>query len=332
MQSIHNRNTIPYFHSVSIRWYLRSFLVNSTMHESLHEYMKVGLVHFMAFPECMGGDGPIIESAKSVLRDPFFEVLEITRIKDVATRRELRALAEQARVELGFGAQPILLGGKLDLNHPDKSERGKALDAVRAGIEEAASMGIRSVAILSGPVSADYDAAKQWLTESIGALCDYAAPRNIAIVLETFDQVPFGKNCLIGPTRDAIEVSKAIRASHPSFGLLLDLSHLPLLSESSGAALRMAKEHLTHVHIGNCAMDDPAHPAYGDNHPRFGAAGTRNDVKELAEFLRVLIEIGYLKKGERRIVSFEVKPMAGESSEAVIAGSKRALEAAWRLV
>ena len=28
------------------------------MNESLHEYMKVGLVHFMAFPECMGGEGP----------------------------------------------------------------------------------------------------------------------------------------------------------------------------------------------------------------------------------------------------------------------------------
>ena len=79
-------------------------------------------------------------------------------------------------------------------------------------------------------------------------------------------------------------------------------------------------------------MDDPGHPAYGDNHPRFGAPGTRNDVPQLVEYLKVLLHEGYLSKEHRRILSFEVKPMAGESSEEIIVESKRKLEEAWKLV
>jgi hypothetical protein len=55
-------------------------------------------------------------------------------------------------------------------------------------------------------------------------------------------------------------------------------------------------------------------------------------VAELAEYLKVLLEIGYLSKENRRILSFEVKPMADESSEVVIANAKRTFRQAWDLV
>jgi len=302
------------------------------MKDSLHDYIRPGLVHFMAYPACMGGDGPVLETVSALCGDPFFEVLEITHIEEDGVRNEVRAVAEEARVQLCYGAQPILLGGKLDLNHADETERQKAIDAVKGGIDEAASMGIGAVGLLSGKVSEDYDAAKARLVDSLDKLCTYGKAKNATIVLETFDQVPYGKNCLIGPTQDAVEVSAHVRNFHSDFGLMLDLSHLPLIGEASEAALNLAREHLVHVHIGNCAMDDPTHPAYGDNHPRFGAPGTRNDVPELAEFLKVLLDMGYLNREARKIVSFEVKPMAGESPEAVIAGSKRALLEAWRRI
>ncbi len=302
------------------------------MRESLHDYMRVGLVHFMAYPECMGGDGPIVETVQRLCTDPFFEVLEITRINDAEQRRQVRECCEQAGVMLGFGAQPILLGGTLDLNHPDAADRGRAVAAVVAGIDQAAEMGIGRVAVLSGRVSEDKAAAMDRLIESLLGLCDHAATHGIEVVLETFDQVSYGKNCLIGSTRDAVQVSEAVRRRHPSFGLMLDMSHLPLQGEEFAAAIAEAGDHLVHAHIGNCAMDDPAHPAYGDNHPRFGAPGTRNGVKELTAFLRVLLDAGYIGREARRIVSFEVKPMAGEMPDAVVAGSKRALVEAWRRV
>lgn len=302
------------------------------MNEPLHDYMRLGLIHFMAYPQCGGGEGPIVETFQSIALDPFFDVVEVTQMKDPETRRMVRALAEQARVNLAFGCQPILLGGKLDLNHPDVAERRKAVDAVKGGIDQGRELGCKGAAVLSGPVSADYDAGKQRLIDSLRELCYYARAQGMTLALETFDQVPYGKNCLIGPTRDAVTVSEAVRKEYPDFGLMLDLSHLPLLGESSREALTTAGDHLVHVHIGNCAMDDPAHPAYGDNHPRFGAGGTRNDVAELTEYLDVLLETGYLDKSKRRVVSFEVKPMAGEDPEAVIAGSKRTLLEAWRHV
>ena len=152
------------------------------------------------------------------------------------------------------------------------------------------------------------------------------------LVMETFDQVPFGKNCLIGPNADAVAVSKEVRKEFPDFGIMLDLSHLPLQHEESAPAIKLAGEHMVHAHIGNCAMDDASHPAYGDNHPRFGAPGTRNDVKELTEYLRALLDNGYLSTTNRRVLSFEVKPMSGEDSEAIIAGSKRTLDQAWRML
>jgi len=52
-------------------------------------------------------------------------------------------------------------------------------------------------------------------------------------------------------------------------------------------------------------------------------------LKSFADFLKVLFDIGYLGEGEPKIVSFEVKPLPGESSELVIANAKRTLNEAW---
>ena len=296
------------------------------------DYMKVGLVHFMAYPGCMGGEGPIVETVSRVVDDPFFEVIEVTQMKAPVTRATVQVLLESSRIEPYFGAQPILLGGKLDLNHPVKADRDRAVKAVEWGVNQAVELRCGAVAVLSGPVSEDRKAAQGRLVESLKRLCGFAEPKGIRIVLETFDQLSFGKNCLVGPTAEAVALSTEIRDEFPEFGLMLDLSHLPLLDESAAHAITTAADHLVHVHIGNCAMDDPEHPAYGDNHPRFGTPGTRNDVAELAEFLKVLLDAGYLSAEHRKVVSFEVKPLPGEEAEAVIAGSKRTLGEAWRRV
>ncbi|MER3486117.1 MAG: xylose isomerase, partial [Chloroflexota bacterium] len=65
-------------------------------------------------------------------------------------------------------------------------------------------------------------------------------------------------------------------------------------------------------------MRDRSHPAYGDQHPRFGVPGGENDVAELAAYLRALLKIGYFDKPlptKRPVLTFEVKPMPGESAE-----------------
>jgi hypothetical protein len=52
-------------------------------------------------------------------------------------------------------------------------------------------------------------------------------------------------------------------------------------------------------------------------------------VPQLVEFLRELFEIGYLGRGRRPVVAFEVKPLPGETSGAIVASAKRTLLEAW---
>ena len=56
------------------------------------------------------------------------------------------------------------------------------------------------------------------------------------------------------------------------------------------------------------------------------------DVKELADYLRVLFSIGFLAEGKRPFTGFEMKPPKTSSSELVIANCKRSLADAWRLI
>ena len=305
------------------------------MNEPLSHYARVGIIHFMLWPQTMSGDGPIVETIERLAADSDFDAVEVTRINDPATRARVRATLETARMTVAFGAQPILLGGKLDLNAPGDAARAAAIEAVKQAIDQAADLGAAGLAVLSGPDPgpAGRDAATGRLVDSLKWLADYAAHKgDLPIVLETFDRVPFGKNCLIGPNAEAAEVARRVRRDFPSFGLMIDLSHLPLQGETPQQAVAATREFLVHAHMGNCVMRDAAHEAYGDNHPRFGVPGGENDVAELTAYLRALLDAGFLNRAERPILSFEVKPLEGESVEALIAGSKRTLAAAWAAV
>jgi sugar phosphate isomerase/epimerase len=305
------------------------------MDQPLSRSARIGIIHFMLWPRAMSGEGPIAETVERLVADTAFDAIEVTRIADRDARRCVRALCETARVSLAFGAQPILLGGQLDLNALDESPRTAAIEAVQEGIDQAIELGAVGVAVLSGPDPglAHREQAADLLVDSLKWLCDYAAHKGgLPVALETFDRQPFGKNCLIGPSTEAAEVARRVREHFPSFGLLLDLSHLPLLGETPREALRAAGDALVHAHMGNCVMRDPAHPAYGDNHPRFGVPGGENDVLELAEYLRALLDARFLDPVRRPILSFEVKPLAGESADALIAGSLRTLADAWAAV
>lgn len=302
------------------------------MKSDLHQMMRVGIVTFMAFPEIASGDGPVLEAIEAICCDPYFESIELTRINDGTVRQRVAALLAASHMEVGFACQPIQLGAKLDLNSPDEGERKRAIETLKSYLAMAKELGATKFALLSGkdPGAGERDQAIERLIDSLSELCEAARAYDLAVTLEVFDR-EIDKKAVIGSTKDAVRVAARLRPHFPDFGLMLDLSHLPLQGESSREALTLAKDYITHIHVGNCILD-PAHPLYGDSHPRFGAPGGVNDVAELAEFLRILVDIGYLSEGITRTVAFEVKPMPGESSRVVIANAKRTLRAAWRLV
>jgi len=298
------------------------------------EKLNLGIVHFMAYPQTIKGEGPVLETLRAIIEDRDFSFIEVTHIEDKGVRAEAAAMLKESGKRYAYGAQPCLLTRKQDLNSANFSERQAAVDTVKRSIDEAVEIGAEGLAFLSGknPGPDLRASAVELLQESVTAICRHARSANpgLKILLESFDRVPFGKNALIGPTSEAVAFAETIRTEFPGFSLMLDLSHLPMLGEDSETALKLAKKVLGHIHIGNCVIKAPGHPAYGDEHPSFGIEAGENGVAELAEFLNALEKIGYLAPGSANPVSFEVKPMAGEDSAGVVAAAKTTLRQAWK--
>ena len=307
------------------------------------DYMSVGIVHFMAFPEAGQGDGAVVETLRTLCEDDYFQVVEVTAIREAAVRQRAIQLVRDSGKRAVFGAQPVLLAGRHDLNSADPRARQAALDAVRAVIPQAKEWDACSLAVLSGPDpgEAKRPLAKALLCASLKELCEISRRAGgPPVLLETFDRAAFGKNCLIGPSEEAAWVADRVHPYFRGFGLVLDLSHLPLLGETPDHALKIVRQDLRHVHIGNCVLRDRSHPAYGDQHPMFGIPEGENGVDQLAAFLKGLIEIRYIGAPsasgsapdgpKRNIVSFEVKPFAGQTSAQVLENAKQTLDAAWK--
>lgn len=303
------------------------------MNESIYRYMKVGLIHFMAYPATMKGEGPVLETIRKIAVDDYFNAIEITWIKDAEVRRQAKKLLDASHMTVAYGGQPRLLTTGLNINDTDEEGRMKAVSMLKEGIDEAYEMGAVGFAFLSGKYEEERkEEAYRALVKSTRELCTYAAAKGIMkIVHEIFDY-DVDKKSLVGPATLAKRYAEEITAEFHNFGLMVDLSHLPLIRETAEQAILPVKDYIVHAHMGNCVVKDPGLPAYGDAHPRFGFPGGENDVDELVEFLKVLKQIGFLNDKNPPIVSFEVKPYGDEDPDIVAANAKRTLNLAWARV
>lgn len=303
------------------------------MQQPYQKYLETSLIHFMAYSDTIGGDGPILETLEKIATDPFFTAVEVGQMNDPETRKQAAQLLKQAHMRVGFGAQPMLLLDNLSLNSPDEGERGKAIDAMKQGVDQAYELGAERLGLLSGPAPSDPSQREEQinlLIDSLNQICEYAENKgDLGITLETFDET-IDKEALIGNDhKEAARVAEEVKKSGHDFGIMVDLSHLPMQEETPMEALSAVKDHLVHAHVGNCVISDEDHPAYGDVHPRFGISCGENDVPELVEYLEALFEVGFLGGDEKPFVGFEVSPLEGESAEVIIANAKRTFNEAW---
>ena len=290
----------------------------------------------MAYPAAQSGDNPTyLETLSQLVQDDFFSVLELVWIKDPALRRSVKEIVESGHVAITYGAQSALLNQRLDLSSTNDTERKRAVDQVKTCIDEAYELGAERLSLLSGFDRGESERANlmRLLVDSLKEICAYGEQRHMPITMEAFDR-EVEKKCLIGPAPEATAFARTIRRDYKNFGIMYDMAHGAILNEDPKRALTTLRPYLDHVHIGNCVMRTPTHPAYGDKHPRFGIEGGEHDVKELTHFLKVLFDIGYIgkkSKGDGRLptVGFEIKPMPQENPEVVIAGSKRVWKQAW---
>lgn len=77
----------------------------------------------MAFPDCLNGEGPIVETVSKIAEALFFSGIEIDWIKDPELRARTKAVLETSHLKVGYGAQPSLLTQNLNLNSLAEDER-----------------------------------------------------------------------------------------------------------------------------------------------------------------------------------------------------------------
>ena len=296
------------------------------MRESIHKYFKVGTIQWMSFPRMDG-----LESLKTICRDDFFDAVEINTNKLGQIMDEARALLDQSHLKVCYGAQPALLGPKLNPNDLDEAGRQKAEDALKESLDKAAFFGAKGIAFLSGKWQAETkEQAYAQLLKTTVNVCAYAASKGMNVELEVFDY-DVDKASLIGPAPLAARFAADVRCLCPNFGLLVDLSHFPICHEVAKDVIRTCRPYITHLHFGN-AVADPGAEGYGDWHQRFGYPGSANDVPELLDYLRVLREEGFFNAAEPLVLSMEVQPTAREDELTVLANTKRCLNRAWALL
>lgn len=303
------------------------------MEQSMRRFMKVGIILHVSYPQLGGGEGPILECLERICGDDYFEAVEVARMKDPKVRKKAAELIRMAHMVSAYGGQSRTLSAGLNINDLDDTRRAMAVDTLKEGIDEAYEMGCAGFSFLSGRYDGEQrEQAFGQLLKSTRELCGYAKEKgNMPVCCEVFDY-DIDKKALIGPADLAARYAGEIRKEYGNFGLLVDLSHIPMIHETIRESILPVKDYIIHAHMGNTVIKSPDCEAYGDNHPRFGFPDSENDVEELAQYLRTLLEIGFLGGKERPIVSFEVKPWRDESPEVIIANAKRTLNLAWELV
>ena len=298
------------------------------MKDSIHKYFQIGTIQWMSHPPA---DYEVLESIKTICCDDYFDVLEVTQMKDEAVREKARKMLEQAHMRVCYGAQPRLLGTGLNPNDIDEEGRLKAERTLLEAVDEAEYLGAGGSAFLAGTwEEKTKEESYVQLKKTTKRVCDYAAEKGMAVELEVFDY-DMDKAALIGPAPYAAKFAADMRCMCSNFGLIVDLSHFPTTYETSKFVIQTLRPYITHFHIGNAVVKKGCE-AYGDQHPRFGYPESANDTEQLLEFFKVLKEEGFLNKDQPYVLSFEVKPWKGEDGDLVLAGTKRVINRAWALL
>lgn len=298
------------------------------MKDPIQKYFQVGTIQWMSHPPVSYN---LLDSIRMIATDEYFTALEVCQIPDDETRAKAKKMLEESHLKVCYGAQPRLLGPKLNPNDLDEEGRKKAEATLLEAVDEAEYLGAKGIAFLAGKWEKEtQEQAYEQLLKTTRAVCSYAATKGMMVELEVFD-FDMDKAALIGPAPYAARFAADMRMTHNNFGLLVDLSHFPTTYETSKFVVQTLRPYITHFHIGNAVVEEGCE-AYGDQHPRFGYPNSANDVEELRDFFTVLKEEGFFNKENPYVLSLEVKPWGDEDGDIILANTKRVINRAWALV
>lgn len=297
----------------------------------IHNYAKIGIVLTQAYPEASKNEMAFLAALKKILVDDYFDLLEISQLPFASLNDVVPAIIKASHMDFTYCGHSRLFASKLNINSLDETERVKAVEEMKRGLDEAHAFGASEYQFLSRT----YDETKiaehiDALAKSTREICEYAKQYNIPVTLEIFDY-DVDKKSLLGPIDRVVAFMEKVK-DLDNFGFMVDCSHIPLIRETLSENMDPIKDKILHAHMGNAQFKIKDDAAYGDMHPRFGYPGGENDTEYLAEFLQKLKDYGYLYEGGNNDLSFEIRPVPGEDPDLVIANAKRTLNAAWRMV
>ena len=90
------------------------------MREPIQKYFQIGTIQWMSHPPV---DYNLLDSVKTLAEDEYFSAIEIGKIDDENMREKVKRMLEQSHMKVCYGAQPRLLGPKLNPNDIDEEGR-----------------------------------------------------------------------------------------------------------------------------------------------------------------------------------------------------------------
>lgn len=304
------------------------------METSIYEYLRVGLVYSQAYPDSFTSDSNFIENFRKISMDPYFNAIEFHSPKDKAIRKECIKILKDSRMYRIYLGTVEFANAGVNMLSWEKSARKKALEVSCRLVDDALEWGAEEILFFNGPDvgSEKRKEAYNYLEEYYINLADYITRQGeIKLTMEVNDRNPIGKNFLCGPIDEAIEVCQNVKKYYPDFGLIIDLSHLPLLEEDPRATVLKAKDMFVHAHIGTC-VKDPKNKLCGDMHPGFQAVGSEINVNDIVKFIKAGIESGAISDKCLMPLSIEVRPYGGQTANDVVEYAKDILTQAWKEV
>lgn len=294
------------------------------MKDSIHKFFQVGTIQWMSYP-----NRDPMESLCAIAKDDFFDAIELKGYED--KNSDAKKILDQSHLKVCYGAQPRLLGPKLNPNDIDEAGRERAEKTLLQAVDEAEYLGAKGIAFLAGKwEESTKEKAYTQLLKTTRNVCEYAAQKNMMVELEVFD-FDMDKAVLIGPAPYAAKFAADMRTTNMNFGILVDLSHFPTTYETSQFVVRTLRPYITHFHIGN-AVTKPKCDAYGDLHPRFGYPNSANDTAQLLDFFSVLKAEGFFNAETPYVLSMEVTLRPGEDEDIILANTKRVINRAWAML
>jgi sugar phosphate isomerase/epimerase len=289
-----------------------------------------------AFFNWEAGARAVTADLERLLCDRSLAVLEIGDLPDRTAAEQVARSLAAAGVRRVYSPGGPIGSRSAGLSAADVAERGAAIEAASRIIDRAVQAGAGILAMAPGrdPGEADRPAALARLADSVTRLASYAADRSagrLTLAIETMDR-EIHRRQILGPTAQAAAFIRGLRTGSRRVGLLIDLSHIPMIGETAGETIAAAADTIAHVHVGNCVIQE-GHPLYGDSHPPFGEPGGEVGPDELMEFLARLLAAGFFARADLPFggpaISLEIVPPAGECPFAAIAAARATLYASW---